>query len=128
NPKSRSSNASQVWPIRANLVRVGRWEENDVVIREQWVSQKHAEIFCRNSVGDLRGEPNYFLRDFSRYGTLVLEPQGWKRVHHEEVLLRSGTQLKFGSSQGQVFEFTIEEPKTPGYTESEGSRPDREGG
>jgi CHAT domain/FHA domain len=127
NPKSRSSNASQVWPIRANLVRVGRWEENDVVIREQWVSQKHAEIFCRNSVGDLRGEPNYFLRDFSRYGTLVLESQGWKRVHHEEVLLRSGTQLKFGSSQGQVFEFTIEEPKTPGYTETEGSGPDREG-
>jgi hypothetical protein len=117
--KSRSSNANQVWPIRANMVRVGRWEENDVVIREQWVSQKHAEIFCRNSVGDSRDEPNYFLRDFSRYGTLVLEPQGWKRVHHEEVLLRSGTQLKFGSSQGQVFEFTIEEPKTPGYNEIE---------
>ncbi len=118
-PKSRSSTGSQVWPIRANMVRVGRWEENDVVIREQWVSQKHAEIFCRNSVGDSRGEPNYFLRDFSRYGTLVLEPQGWKRVHHAEVLLRSGTQLKFGSSQGQIFEFTIEAPKTSGYSEAD---------
>ncbi|MGL5061527.1 MAG: CHAT domain-containing protein [Microcoleus sp.] len=120
NPKSRGANASQVWPIRANMVRVGRWEENDVVIREQWVSQKHAEIFCRNNVRDSREEPNYFLRDFSRYGTLILEPQGWKRVHHEEVLLRSGTQLKFGSSQGQVFEFTIEDPKTAGYGETEG--------
>ncbi|HAT15776.1 MAG TPA: hypothetical protein DCS91_21360, partial [Microcoleaceae bacterium UBA11344] len=109
---SRSSTTNQVWPIRAGMVRVGRWEENDVVIREQWVSQKHAEIFCRNSIRDNESEPSYFLRDFSRYGTLVLGPDGWQRVHHQELLLRSGTQLKFGSSQGQIFEFTIEAAKT----------------
>ena len=109
NVKSTES-TNQVWPIRAGIVRVGRWEQNDVVIREQWVSQKHAEIFCRNSIGDTEGEPSYFLRDFSRYGTLVLGPEGWQRVHHQELLLRSGTQLKFGSSQGQIFEFTIEVP------------------
>ncbi|MBD0393652.1 MAG: FHA domain-containing protein, partial [Microcoleus sp. C1-bin4] len=105
-----TESTNQVWPIRAGIVRVGRWEQNDVVIREQWVSQKHAEIFCRNSIGDTEGEPSYFLRDFSRYGTLVLGPEGWQRVHHQELLLRSGTQLKFGSSQGQIFEFTIEVP------------------
>jgi hypothetical protein len=105
-----TESTNQVWPIRAGIVRVGRWEQNDVVIREQWVSQKHAEIFCRNSIGDTQGEPSYFLRDFSRYGTLVLGPEGWQRVHHQELLLRSGTQLKFGSSQGQIFEFTIEVP------------------
>ncbi|MCY7384807.1 MAG: CHAT domain-containing protein [Microcoleus sp. CAN_BIN18] len=118
NVKSTES-TNQVWPISAGMVRVGRWEENDVVIREQWVSQKHAEIFCRNSIGDHRGEPSYFLRDFSRYGTLVLGPEGWVRVHHQELLLQSGTQLKFGSSQGQVFEFTIEVAKTSGYSETD---------
>ena len=114
-----SESGNQVWPITAGMVRVGRWEENDVVIREQWVSQKHAEIFCRNSIGDHRGEPSYFLRDFSRYGTLVLGRDGWVRVHHQELLLQSGTQLKFGSSQGQIFEFTIEVPKTSGYSETD---------
>lgn len=114
NQQSQSSNPDRVWPIRAGMVRVGRWEENDVVIREQWVSQKHAEIFCRNSVVDGREEPSYFLRDFSRYGTLVLGDDGWQRVHHQELLLRSGVQLKFGSSQGQMFEFTIEVPKNSG--------------
>jgi hypothetical protein len=109
NVKSTES-TNQVWPIRAGIVRVGRWEQNDVVIREQWVSQKHAEIFCRNSIGDTEGEPSYFLRDFSRYGTLVLGTEGWQRIHHQELLLQSGTQLKFGSSQGQIFEFTIEVP------------------
>jgi len=118
NVKSTES-ANQVWPISAGMVRVGRWEENDVVIREQWVSQKHAEIFCRNSIGDHRGESSYFLRDFSRYGTLVLGPEGWVRVHHQELLLQSGTQLKFGSSQGQIFEFTIEVPKSSGYSETD---------
>ncbi|MEG4575322.1 CHAT domain-containing protein [Microcoleus sp. N3A4] len=118
NAKSTDS-ANQVWSIRAGMVRVGRWEENDVVIREQWVSQKHAEIFCRNSIGDSREEPSYFLRDFSRYGTLVLGHEGWLRVHHQELLLHSGTQLKFGSSQGQIFEFTIEVPKTSGYSETD---------
>jgi CHAT domain/FHA domain len=117
--KSHSSTANQVWQIRAGMVRVGRWEENDVVIREQWVSQKHAEIFCRNSIRDSGSEPSYFLRDFSRYGTLVLGPEGWQRVHHQELLLRSGTQIKFGSSQGQIFEFTIEAPKTSGYSETD---------
>ena len=119
NQKSGSSTANQVWPIRTGMVRVGRWEENDVVIREQWVSQKHAEIFCRNSIRDSGSEPSYFLRDFSRYGTLVLGPDGWQRVHHQELLLRSGTQLKFGSSQGQIFEFTIEAAKTSGYSETD---------
>lgn len=114
NQQSQSSNPDRVWPIRAGMVRVGRWEDNDVVIREQWVSQKHAEIFCRNSVVDGREEPSYFLRDFSRYGTLVLGDDGWQRVHHQELLLRSGVQLKFGSSQGQMFEFTIEVPKNSG--------------
>lgn len=97
-----------LWPIGPGIVRVGRWEDNDIVISEQWVSQKHAEIFCRNCDTGEKTQPTYFLRDFSRYGTLILGPAGWQRVHHQEVPLQSGTQIKFGSSQGQTLEFIID--------------------
>jgi hypothetical protein len=94
-----------IWPIESGLLRVGRREENDLVLGEQWVSQRHADIICRGS-GD--GEtPSYFLRDFSRFGTLVFQDNQWKRIHHEEISLVSGTLLRFGSSQGQTLEFVI---------------------
>lgn len=96
------------WPLWAGILRVGRWQENDVVVKERWVSQKHAEIFSRNSMPEMGNEPTYFLRDFSRYGTLISESAGWQRIHRQEVALESGTLLKFGSSQGQTFEFVIE--------------------
>jgi pSer/pThr/pTyr-binding forkhead associated (FHA) protein len=95
-------------------MRVGRREENDVVIQERWVSQKHAEIFCRDAPTEGNGEPTYFLNDFSRYGTWVLGSEGWQKVHHQEVPLHSGVQLKFGSSQGQTLEFIIETPPPSG--------------
>ena len=107
---------TRIWPIGAGIVRVGRGEENDVAIPESWVSQKHAEIFCRNSVNTSKTEQTYFLRDFSRYGTLILGPDGWQRVHHQEVALQSGIQIKFGSSQGQSLEFIIEFTKTSPHT------------
>jgi hypothetical protein len=53
--------------------------------------------------------PAYFLRDFSRYGTLIKSSDGWQKVHHQEVKLESGILLKFGSSQGQTLEFAIDE-------------------
>ncbi len=105
NPSSGSP--PQLWPLEAGSVRVGRGEDNDIVISEQWVSSKHAEIFCRNGSDD-NPQPTFFLRDFSRYGTLVSAETGWQRVHHQEVALQSGTQLKFGSSQGQALEFMID--------------------
>ncbi|NEP43902.1 MAG: FHA domain-containing protein, partial [Okeania sp. SIO2H7] len=100
---------TDAWPLWAGMLRVGRWpDNNDVVVQERWVSQKHAEIFSRNSMPEMGSEPTYFLRDFSRYGTLISESGDWQRIHREEVALRSGTLLKFGSSQGQAFEFIIE--------------------
>ncbi len=74
--------AGKVWPIRGGLMRVGRLSENDLVIEERWVSQTHAEIFCRDSLSN-DSVPVYFLRDFSRYGTLMLMPDGWQKVHHQ---------------------------------------------
>lgn len=98
----------RVWPIRGARMRVGRQPENDLVLPELGVSRKHAEIFRRDSIQDGNPKPTYFLRDVSTYGTLVLGPNGWQEIHHEEVELHSGVQLKFGSSQSQVLEFIIE--------------------
>jgi predicted component of type VI protein secretion system len=102
------STPGKVWPLRAGVARLGRLAENDIVISEPWVSQRHAEIFYRNSLSDSIPVPTYFLRDNSRFGTLLLGSDGWQKVHRQEVPLKSGMQLKFGSSQGQTFEFIIE--------------------
>jgi len=112
---------NQVWHIRGGLMRVGRSQENDLVIHEQWASSKHAEIICRHTFTAQEASPTYFLRDFSRNGTMILRPQrkagndditGWERVNHQEVPLQSGIQLKFGSSRGQILEFVVEVPET----------------
>lgn len=89
-----------IWPIESGLLRVGRREENDLVLGEQWVSLRHAEIICRaTEEGEI---PTYFIRDFSRFGTLVFQDNHWKRIHHQEMALMSGTLLRFGSSQGRL--------------------------
>ncbi|MCL1470835.1 CHAT domain-containing protein [Argonema antarcticum] len=98
-----------IWRIRGGLMRVGRrQQENDLVISEKWVSQRHAEIICRGDPLDSVAGPTYFLRDFSRFGTLILGASGWRKVHYQEALLETGIQLKFGSSQGQIWEFIID--------------------
>lgn len=102
------STPGKVWSLRAGAARLGRLIENDIVIPEPWVSQRHAEIFYRNLLSDGISVPTYFLRDNSRFGTLVLDSNGWQKVHRQEVLLKSGMQLRFGSSQGQTFEFIVE--------------------
>ncbi len=98
----------KVWSLGAGVARVGRHLENDIVIPESWVSQRHAEIFYRNATHDGTTVPNYFLRDNSRFGTLLLGSNGWQQIHHQELPLQSGMQLKFGSLQGQTFEFIVE--------------------
>ena len=99
---------SQRWPILAGMMRVGTWDGNDLVLQGAGISRKHAEIFYRDSVVDEGTKPSYYLRDFSRYGTLVLGKDGWQRVHHREIALSSATQLKFGSHRCQTLEFVLE--------------------
>lgn len=100
---------NKFWPIRGGLMRVGRrQQDNDLTICEKWVSQRHAEIICRGDPLDSNSPPTYFLRDFSRFGTLILGTAGWRKVHHQEAPLQSGSQLKFGSSHGQIWEFVID--------------------
>jgi hypothetical protein len=104
----RSLTPTKLWQIRGGLMRVGRHAQNDLVIQEQSVSQQHAEIICRDDVSAQENSPTYFLRDFSRNGTWILRTEGWQKVHHQEVLLQPGIQLKFGSTHGQILEFVIE--------------------
>jgi CHAT domain/FHA domain len=99
---------NKIWRIYGGLMRVGRNQKNDLVIPEPWVSQRHAKIFCRDERVGNKTTPTYFLNDESRFGTLVLGEQGWQKVHYQEVPLTSGMQLKFGSSQGQTWEFVID--------------------
>ncbi|MEM6254736.1 MAG: CHAT domain-containing protein [Cyanobacteria bacterium P01_D01_bin.156] len=98
----------RIWPIYRGLMRVGRLPDNDLVISEPWVSSKHAEIFYRRIGPGTPAEPTYFLRDFSRYGTYYLGLDGWQQIHRQEVPITSGTQLRFGSSDGCLLEFVIE--------------------
>jgi hypothetical protein len=98
--------ATQNFPVQGGLMRVGRSADNDLIIPEPWVSQKHAEIIYRNSSAN--EQPGYFLRDFSRFGTLVQTSQGWQKIHHQELPIEPGMFLKFGSDQGQILEFFVE--------------------
>jgi CHAT domain/FHA domain len=107
----RSIASARVWTIRGGLMRVGMTEDNDLVLKgEPGVSRKHAEIFHRNTGSDA-DQAFYFLRDFSRYGTWVLSTNGWQKIHHQEVPLQPGAQLKFGGSQNSALEFVITPPE-----------------
>ncbi len=94
-------------------MRIGRSTDNDLVLKEDesGVSREHAMIICRDN---LSGDPDcasYFLKDFSRFGTWILgENVGWQRVHHQEVSLMPGMQVKFGSTQNDALEFKVFSP------------------
>lgn len=105
----RSLTSARVWQIRGGVMRVGREKtENDLVLPEDGgASRKHAVIFYRQFQKNGITEATFFLEDFSSYGTWVLGPTGWQKIHRQEVPLQSGAQLKFGSSQNEPLEFII---------------------
>ncbi|EDX85271.1 FHA domain protein [Synechococcus sp. PCC 7335] len=100
----------KVWPIYSDVMRIGRKPGlNDLVISDPWVSSSHAEIFHRRQQASDGLAMAYFLRDNSRYGTFYRRDGSWQEVHRQEVALRPGTQIRFGSqSDGQLLEFVIE--------------------
>jgi hypothetical protein len=99
-------NKNKVWPINGGIMRLGRQTENDLVIEEKWVSHKHGEIICREVLAS--SSYQYFLRDYSRFGTFISTNGEWQKIHHQEIPLESGVQLRFGSLSGQILEFWIE--------------------
>ncbi len=105
-----ADNPKNTWPIYSDVIRIGRKPDlNDLVISDPWVSSSHAEIFHRRQQADDGSGMAYFLRDNSRYGTFYCQDGSWQEVHRQEVALRSGTQIRFGSqSDGQLLEFVLE--------------------
>ncbi|MBD0327945.1 MAG: CHAT domain-containing protein, partial [Pyrinomonadaceae bacterium] len=105
------SPGGRVWFLRGGVTRIGRTKDNDIVIPEPSVSKRHAEILCRNTFTGATQTPTYYLQDFSTYGTTwYLGANGWQQLLREEVPLKSGMQLKFGSSsRGEIWEFMIED-------------------
>jgi hypothetical protein len=106
--RSESEATPYLWPIGVGTVRVGRSADNDVVVPEEWVSSRHANIFCRDGEEGNKTQ-TYFLQDCSRYGTWILASEEWQRVLNQEVVLESGAQLRFGSSQGRTLEFIVDD-------------------
>jgi hypothetical protein len=105
------SQDGKTWLLRSGVTRIGRTKDNDIVIPELYVSKRHAEILCRNIFNGSQSVPSYYLQDFSTYGTTwCLGPNGWQQVLREEVPLKSGMKLKFGSAKGETWEFVIEDP------------------
>jgi len=94
-------------------MRIGRDKaKNDLVLDQGEVSREHALIFCRQAQRNGATEVTYCMEDFSRYGTWILEPnlepETWQQIHHQEMPLKSGTQIKFGSLQSEALEFMIQ--------------------
>jgi hypothetical protein len=81
------------------------------VITHLQTSRRQAEIFCADMTDSGESVPQYFLKDISSYGTLVLDSsqQSWKRVNNDTVPLESGSQLKFSGMQGDTYEFVLEQ-------------------
>lgn len=109
----RSLKDGRVWQIRGGLMRIGRSADNDLVLKEDesGVSREHAMIICRDNLGGEADCASYFLKDFSRFGTWIMGGNiGWQRVHHQEVSLLPGMQVKFGSTQNDALEFKVFNP------------------
>lgn len=102
------NNLTPATSVRGGLMRIGRKSDNDLAITEKWVSQNHAKIFCREVEMETNEPSCFYLEDDSRFGTFIYSQQGWRKIHHQEIRLHPGVHLKFGSLQGQTWEFAIE--------------------
>ncbi len=106
----RSLEGGVSWSLEPGVTRIGRTiKDNHIVITEGSVSKGHAEILCRNNLSGATPIRTYSLRDLSSYGTWFLSPKGWQQILREEVSLKSGMQLKFGSPTGQIWQFISED-------------------
>jgi len=103
----RSLEIGDFWPVQGGRMRIGAQDNNDLVLRGPGVSRRHGEIFYRDSSPEGRVQSGYFLRDFSRFGTLMLRPDNrWYKIHQQEVPLNSRTQLCFGTHK---VEFVVDD-------------------
>jgi len=40
------TSTGQYWLLRSPVTTIGRWEDNDVVIPDRWISRHHAQVRC----------------------------------------------------------------------------------
>jgi DNA-binding response OmpR family regulator len=43
------TSTGQYWLLRSPVTTIGRWEDNDVVISDRWISRYHAQVRCQGS-------------------------------------------------------------------------------
>jgi hypothetical protein len=99
------------WRINGYMMKIGRLPtENDLILEQSWVSQRHAEIIYRPSIVADTENTGFYLRDSSSFGSYILADDGkWLHIHRQEVPLRSGVQIKFGNIDDcRILEFTID--------------------
>ncbi|MDF5723377.1 MAG: CHAT domain-containing protein [Rhizonema sp. PD37] len=96
--------------LKPGITRIGRTQDNDIVIPEPSISRNHAKILWRNTLRGSTPVRTYYLQDLSTYGTTwIFRSSSWEQIHRQEVPLESGMQLKFGSNKSLPWEFWIEE-------------------
>jgi hypothetical protein len=106
----RSQTGGVTWFLRSGVTRIGRTKDNHIVIPGESVTREgHAEILCRNNLSGTTPIRTYSLRDLSTYGTWFLAFNGWQQILREEVPLKSGMQLRFGSPKAEIWQFIIED-------------------
>ena len=104
--RSTGINSDPDLAIQGGRMRLGRATDNDLILTEPWVSQRHAEILYRSGNLTNTDVSSYYLRDLSRFGSYVLNDDGkWLKIHAQEFPLHCGIQLKFGSEEGEILEF-----------------------
>jgi hypothetical protein len=70
------------WPLDKPSTTIGRWEDNDIVVDDRWVSRYHARIY--------RKDDHYVIEDLSsKNGTLV----NGRRIT-ERTVLSDGDQVQ----------------------------------
>ena len=68
--------------------KIGRSDDNDIVLDDKSVSRRHAEI-------EGLGDGWYRVRDVgSSWGTFVLEEEGWQQIEDAEIHIES--RIRFG--------------------------------
>jgi DNA-binding response OmpR family regulator len=43
------ASTGQYWLLQSPVTTIGRWEDNDVVIPDRWISRHHAQVRCEGS-------------------------------------------------------------------------------
>lgn len=88
---------SQYWALDKRVVTIGRWEDNDVVIPDRWISRHHASIRREGVSGP--GRIRYLIEDLdSKNGLFV----NGRRIT-SAVILEDGDQIQMSPRYSLTF-------------------------